>query len=79
MTDRTQLVLLGRRYLAPQWRPLAALVGAGLATAGLAALLPTLLAPMLDLALGRMPAPPVLPVRRSRRRLPPTKRSRVRP
>ncbi|RPH82160.1 MAG: ABC transporter ATP-binding protein [Candidatus Rokuibacteriota bacterium] len=58
MTDRAQLVLLGRRYLAPQWRPLAALVGAGLATAGLAALLPTLLAPMLDLALGRMPAPP---------------------
>jgi ABC-type multidrug transport system fused ATPase/permease subunit len=57
MTDRAQLLLLCRRYLAPHRGRLMVLAAVGLGTAGLAALLPTLLAPMLDLALGRPPAP----------------------
>ena len=58
MTDRSQLALLGVRYLVPHRRTLTALVAAGLVTAGLAALLPALMAPMLDLALGRQATPP---------------------
>jgi subfamily B ATP-binding cassette protein MsbA len=53
VTDLGAFVSLVRRYLAPHWAALALLLVTSYVAAGLAVLLPVLMAPILDLALGR--------------------------
>ncbi|HKZ08684.1 MAG TPA: ABC transporter ATP-binding protein [Methylomirabilota bacterium] len=62
MTDLQRFAWLLRRYLAPYWPAVALLVLSSAVATILAGLLPVLMAPILDLALGAPPAPDGTPV-----------------